>query len=262
MLNDRQNRLINILKEREEWITGKKLSNILKVTDRTIRSDIEFINEQASIQLIKSNIRKGYRIINQDPQTSISRCIYIIRKLLIERKEVNLVSLQSKIYVSEHSIKRDLCRIRKMLEQYSGLKLIHRFGYIYLQGDEINKRKLCKDLIISKVQKNLLNLNQLSVFFKLFNLIEIKDILICTCEKYNYSIYEEMIPSLILQIGINIQRMIQGNYINSNILQDKLNRRIEYEISSTFYKSISKKINIKVKDIEIEALALMISNSK
>ncbi|CAI3664942.1 putative PTS system trascriptional regulator, MltR-type [Clostridium neonatale] len=273
MLNDRQNRLINILKEREEWITGKKLSNILKVTDRTIRSDIEFINEQASIQLIKSNIRKGYRIINQDvyfylykkeevkiPQTSISRCIYIIRKLLIERKEVNLVSLQSKIYVSEHSIKRDLCRIRKMLEQYSGLKLIHRFGYIYLQGDEINKRKLCKDLIISKVQKNLLNLNQLSVFFKLFNLIEIKDILICTCEKYNYSIHEEMIPSLILQIGINIQRMIQGNYINSNILQDKLNRRIEYEISSTFYKSISKKINIKVKDIEIEALALMISN--
>ena len=70
--------------------------------------------------------------------------------------------------------------------------------------------------------KNLLNLNQLSVFFKLFNLIEIKDILIWTCEKYNYSIYEEMIPSLILQIGINIQRMIQGNYINSNILQDKL----------------------------------------
>ena len=59
MLNDRQNRLINILKEGEEWITGKKLSNILKVTDRTIRSDIEFINEQASIQLIKSNIRKG-----------------------------------------------------------------------------------------------------------------------------------------------------------------------------------------------------------
>ena len=235
MLNDRQNRLINILKEREEWITGKKLSNILKVTDRTIRSDIEFINEQASIQLIKSNIRKGYRIINQDvyfylykkeevkiPQTSISRCIYIIRKLLIERKEVNLVSLQSKIYVSEHSIKRDLCRIRKMLEQYSGLKLIQRYGHIFLQGDEINKRKLCKDLIISKVQKNLLNLNQLSVFFKLFNLIEIKDILIWTCEKYNYSIYEEMIPSLILQIGINIQRMIQGNYINSNILQDKL----------------------------------------
>ena len=147
-----------------------------------------------------------------------------------------------------------------MLEQYSGLKLIQRYGHIFLQGDEINKRKLCKDLIISKVQKNLLNLNQLSVFFKLFNLIEIKDILIWTCEKYNYSIYEEMIPSLILQIGINIQRMIQGNYINSNILQDKLNRRIEYEISSTFYKSISKKINIKVKDIEIEAIALMISN--
>ena len=176
MLNDRQNRLINILKEREEWITGKKLSNILKVTDRTIRSDIEFINEQASIQLIKSNIRKGYRIINQDvyfylykkeevkiPQTSISRCIYIIRKLLIERKEVNLVSLQSKIYVSEHSIKRDLCRIRKMLEQYSGLKLIQRYGHIFLQGDEINKRKLCKDLIISKVQKNLLNLNTCSL---------------------------------------------------------------------------------------------------
>ena len=50
-----------------------------------------------------------------------------------------------------------------MLEQYSGLKLIQRYGHIFLQGDEINKRKLCKDLIISKVQKNLLNLNTCSL---------------------------------------------------------------------------------------------------
>lgn len=89
MLNDRQNRLINILKEREEWITGKKLSNILKVTDRTIRSDIEFINEQASIQLIKSNIRKGYRIINQD----VYFYLYKKRKLKFHKLQFHVVSI-------------------------------------------------------------------------------------------------------------------------------------------------------------------------
>ena len=48
----------------------------------------------------------------------------MIQKLLFEVKELNLTMLQSQIYVSGYSIDNDLKRIRKMLEPYSGLKLV------------------------------------------------------------------------------------------------------------------------------------------
>ena len=37
----RQKKILQILKEKKDWITGKELSTILSVSDRTIRSDME-----------------------------------------------------------------------------------------------------------------------------------------------------------------------------------------------------------------------------
>ena len=43
MLTDRQLNIIDILNDNNTWITGKEISNILNVSDRTIRLDISTI---------------------------------------------------------------------------------------------------------------------------------------------------------------------------------------------------------------------------
>ena len=43
-MNNRQQRIIDILHDYDEWVTGKELASMLSVSDRTIRSDIEHIN--------------------------------------------------------------------------------------------------------------------------------------------------------------------------------------------------------------------------
>ena len=43
MPNKRQERLLSILIEKEDWMTSKQLAKLLEVTDRTIRSDIDAI---------------------------------------------------------------------------------------------------------------------------------------------------------------------------------------------------------------------------
>ena len=91
----RQKKILEILKEKKGWITGKELSTILSVSDRTIRSDMEQLG-RAYKGIIESSVRYGYRI-NQDvseksdfeqreniPQTSDERCKYIIEKLLFK----------------------------------------------------------------------------------------------------------------------------------------------------------------------------------
>lgn len=48
MRSKRQEQLLAILSEKQDWVTGKQLSSLLNVSDRTIRSDVEAINKKAA----------------------------------------------------------------------------------------------------------------------------------------------------------------------------------------------------------------------
>ena len=61
-MNNRQQRIIDILYDYDEWVTGKELASMLSVSDRTIRSDIEHINKEYECTLIEANRRKGYHL--------------------------------------------------------------------------------------------------------------------------------------------------------------------------------------------------------
>ena len=61
MLNKRQFFILEILKQRKDYITGKELSELFKVTDRTIRNDILNINIVYD-DIIIANKRFGYKL--------------------------------------------------------------------------------------------------------------------------------------------------------------------------------------------------------
>ena len=61
-MNDRQEKLLELLAEKKDWMTSRELAGVLRVTDRTIRSDIDVINKQPGTPRVESNVRKGYRV--------------------------------------------------------------------------------------------------------------------------------------------------------------------------------------------------------
>lgn len=274
MRNKRQEQLLTILAGRQDWMTSRQLSGLLQVSDRTIRSDIDTINKTIDPPPIESNVRQGYRLraetrgevfvsanSNADPeipQTPGARCIYIIRKLLFEVRELNLTVLQSQIYVSGYSIDNDLKRIRKMLEPYSSLKLVRNKECISLKGDEASKRRFYRDLLVAEVQENFLNLNRLAYLYNGFDLIEVKDIFMEVVDEYEYSIHESLFPMLILHAGTSIERMSSSNYVNMEESHGDLEGTIEYQIARTFFDRISDRLHIKVQDGEVGMFALAI----
>lgn len=72
MLNKRQTNIIDLLNDYGKWITGKEIAKVLNVSDRTIRSDIENINNYYDCILIQANKRLGYRL---DETLCISRIL-------------------------------------------------------------------------------------------------------------------------------------------------------------------------------------------
>lgn len=272
MPNKRQEQLLALLAERKDYMTSRQLAELLQVSDRTIRSDVDSINRSMETPPIESNVRQGYRLVHDAkipsipkaesrddiPQTPGARCIYIIQKLLFETRELNLTVLQSQIYVSGYSIDNDLKRIRKMLEPYANLKLVRNRECISLQGDEASKRRFYRDLLVAEVQENFLNLNILAHMYRSFDLIEVKDIFVEVLEEYDYSIHESLFPMLIIHAGTSIERMTCANYANFDNKEQGLEDTIEYQISRTFFERISKRLHIQVKEAEIGMFALVI----
>ena len=175
MLNKRQKDIISILNENKNWIKGKQLAQLVGVSDRTIRSDIDVINKLYENEMIISNMRKGY-MISQDkylsihkemnssiPQTPEQRCLYILQQLLIHEDGLNLTFLQEDIYVSGYSIENDIKRVRNALEKYPSLRLDRMKNYIYLKGDEIDKRQLYKELLAEEIQGQEFRLREFEV---------------------------------------------------------------------------------------------------
>ena len=273
MLNKRQNQIIDILNNDNNWITGKELAKLLNVSDRTIRSDIDVINKFYDCLLIKSNKRLGYRIdeallFKQDietkeliPQNSHERCVYIIRELLFKSKEINLIALQDQVFVSGYSIDNDIKKIRKMISEYPSLKLIRSKNYISLRGNEADKRKLYKQLLTEETHGNFLNLNSIADLWSNFDLLEIKDILEDVCELYNYQIREIDFPMIMIHAGVAIERIINRNYINSKTAKHHLNNNIEYQISYEFFHRVSKTIDIELVEDEVVLFAQLLIGS-
>lgn len=96
-MKTRQIKIVDILSERKDWVTGKELSAILEVSDRTIRSDINAINCELH-DAIEASVRYGYRlkedasgvnqIQNDDliPQSLEERCNFLIKRLFRYKK--------------------------------------------------------------------------------------------------------------------------------------------------------------------------------
>ena len=274
MLNKRQEKIILLLDDSKSWITGKEISRLMNVSDRTIRSDIDTINRYYDKTLIESNLRSGYRI-NQEvlvtlpielntviPQTPEERCIYIIQELMFEKSEINLLDLQDQVFISGYSIDNDIKRIKKMLEPYEDIKLVRSRNYIHLEGSEQSKRQLYKELLSQETQGNFLNLNRLSSMFQDFDLLKVKKELEDVLNHYNYHVREMSMPMLMIHVGIAVERMLRYNYIETSRSIPQLQEHKEYLIAKEFFERLSKRIRIEVVDDEVKLLAMQLMGKR
>ena len=267
----RQKRILEILNEKKGWITGKELSTMLSVSDRTIRNDMEMLRKECS-GLIESSVRYGYRI-NQEiseksssgqgstpqresiPQTSEERCKYIIEKLLFSTRKLNIFDLQYDIYVSEFTIKNDMKKVSEMLEKYDGVELVRTDSHIYIRGSEECKRSVYKDLLANETKGNFININKIDELFPNFDLIRVKNVLEEILGKYSYRVREETFPMLMIHVGVSIQRMMNYNYVETNRCRSEIRDTLEYRIAMEFFARVTATLCFELNENEVVLFA-------
>lgn len=137
----------------DTYVPAKKLAEVVGVSDRTIRSYVQQLNQQTPNLILST--RAGYQlntILKYDASHDFDNAVtkrkfYILRKLLQrQEKGMNLFELAEKLYVSDATIRADLASLSQYSKKYH-LRLSQSKETYTLNGPEKNKRSMMTDLI-------------------------------------------------------------------------------------------------------------------
>ena len=109
-IQKRRKLIIDLLINAEDYLTVKKISSLLGVSERTVHNDLDCLQKKYEI-IKKSGV--GIRLVSNnnliDTEITLDdRRLDIIKKLILEGRTVTINELKEQYYVSQSSIVNDL----------------------------------------------------------------------------------------------------------------------------------------------------------
>ena len=253
-LNERVIECIKLLKE-NEYITAKKLSQLLNTSVRTIHGIMQ--DEKAfndfGIKII-SKIGKGYTICITDQEkyqkihsqyNSENRIAQIILLLIEVSDYIKTEDLADKIYVSRATVDRLLVKIKDIIKDYD-LKIVARQKYgIKIEGSEMSKRLCYSHFSLS---------NDSSLYNQ--QLLAVHEILLNTFEHYSYNISDASFNNLTFHIMIALERIKHNNYIEDDLEIDTNQYVKEYCIAKDIISKLEDKFAIQCPEGEMKDIMI------
>lgn len=204
ILNKRQLKIIEILKNSTEPINSKALATDIGCSTKTIQVEVKNINSTLEKVKIDSIRGMGYKLVgdiksvdkleNNTNYNDMDRISYILKQILTlyKNKTLKLENLADDMYVSLSTIKNDLKEVKDILKDYN-LKIIsrHKLG-ISLDGD-IEDLKRCilesnikyKDLSLEGFFTDYVKLNIGNIRLEILNNLQKKNIILTDYEFNN-----------------------------------------------------------------------------
>ncbi|MFR3557168.1 MAG: BglG family transcription antiterminator [Paraclostridium sordellii] len=204
ILNKRQLKIIEILKNSTEPINSKALATDIGCSTKTIQVEVKNINSTLEKVKIDSIRGMGYKLVgdiksidkleNNTNYNDMDRISYILKQILTlyKNKTLKLENLADDMYVSLSTIKNDLKEVKDILKDYN-LKIIskHKLG-ISLDGD-IEDLKRCilesnikyKDLSLEDFFTDYVKLNIGNIRLEILNNLQEENIILTDYEFNN-----------------------------------------------------------------------------
>lgn len=283
-MNTKYHKLLQILINENQKITGGELAKILQVSPRSIRSYLKEIDEL----LIKSNkgarVRsikgQGYVIDIQDskkfqefmhsisnphediPSEPFERVMYILFRFLTCNEFIKLENLADEMFSSKSTLLNDLKEVKNILSKYS-LSLGSKPNYgMKIEGNEKSIRFALADLLFNDKATET---NQMRLFFpasrQQCNIIS--DIVLAHIQEAGLNISDNSLENLVhhLLISCTRVRFKQCITIPDSELRE-LKTKSEFVMASEISRELEEKFQLYFDDQEVAYIEILIMGAR
>jgi transcriptional antiterminator len=253
ILNKRQLKIIEILKNSEQPISSKALAKDIGCSTKTIQLEVKNINSILKNLKIDSIRGMGYKLVGDikilkkikyEENNDIDRLSYILKRILLlyKDKTLKIESLADEMYVSLSTIKNDLKEVKTIIKKYN-LKIAskHKLG-IGIEAD-VEDIKRCileislnyKDIKLEDFFNEYVSENINLIKSEILHNLEIENIIFTDYEFKN--IFNYILISLSIEDNKDYKEYIK-KYIK--YYQDKFNKEYNKDYQNKILESINK----------------------
>lgn len=258
--------------------SGKQLSiDILaeqyKVSQRTIRNDINLINELlAEHELSELELRRGGWIEKKEDFSEIIECIdetdfysyklsheerkKVATALLINSSEyITLSTIADSLFVSRATIINDLDDIKEYISKGKLEVISHPNKGLRVEGTEENKRKFLMRLVDMVNIEKAANGTEKQTNIQAGNKLIIKKIVSEQEHAYKRFLTDESYQGIVQYLGIMVSRNLQGEYIEAQ----PDNKGISYMMAADILKYIAQYCGVVTTEDEVRYFSSFLS---
>ncbi|MBO8433793.1 MAG: transcription antiterminator [Tyzzerella sp.] len=235
----RLNKIFNYI-NKNEIASINDLCSLLNITDRTLRTDIQTINNVLKDYgaTIKLKRKLGYFLEISDPDryeeflTKLSdtekysieldstedRMKHLLNILLYKDNYISLDELSEQVFVGTNTLKNYIKSLNNILSKYN-LECISKSNIgIKIIGNEDDKRKcLVESIINTNLQSYITTFTKDEyILFKDIDLYKLKDIVFTNLKNANIEINDYNLKNLVIHFALMISRVKNDYYINNN----------------------------------------------
>ena len=219
-------RQVEILRQliRREPQTSAAISHALRVSERTIRSEIKEINRQYGPVILPLK-GKGYALadraqakalIAESAGKNASRQMLIFRHILNTR-ESDYYNLAEQYYISESTLDSDIQELNEGLLKRYQTRIVRRSNTLSLNCSEELRRRIFTYFLMNEVGRQTFDLSSYAGFFQYADITELKENLLSFLRSHPMALNDTEITTLLLHIAILIDRVKSGNALRQAI---------------------------------------------
>ncbi len=271
-LTRRQMCLISILYQAEGWLTAKELAKRMKVSERTVQTEIQLLRNGLlpSDCIIESVAGLGSRILIRPNFTRFdlvsgveinSQSDDIIDRLMValcsnELQDLDLLS--DHYYISRSTLDRHLFCIQNYLEKNNfELQIVKRHNGANLSGDERWQRKLITFVLTRRKKKSKFKIQDIGWYLDESTYTMIESIVEKVLKNEGIILSKEGVDDVILHTAVAEKRLTEGNELFFSEEECLLLLGASKFASSSIkiWSELSKFTGVKAQTSEIAALA-------
>lgn len=223
MMIQRQKEIIQLLQQ-YDILSSQKLAQLLHVSSRTIRNDINHINSLYQQEYIISIKGAGYSLakesssqIEKDEDIIQQNIQFSILKEILDSPQINFYDLADQLYISETNLYKNIQELNKIIQKRNPHVCIKREkNQLYINGTEEEKRQITTYFLINELNQYNLNITQYQSFIQGVDIQQLLDYIIQFNQKYHLQLRDLEILSFVVHISLMLERIIQGNNVINN----------------------------------------------
>lgn len=228
-ISRRQEKILEKLSLNRSSFTANQLSKELGVSSKTIRNDIQQLNQLLDQPLVLSKAGTGFfinpdndRLQKSNFEKESSNHSFELLARLLDQKDCDFFELADDFFISESTLDRMVKELNARIVKNDQQLLIKRKqNRLFIEGDEAAKRRIFTLFLNQEIETNKLSLDNYSDYFEQLDLAKLSKLVVEVHQAEQFTINDFSTISFILHLAVLLNRVSKKSYLNPSPIELK-----------------------------------------